>query len=75
MLRDMRAHPHLPGSYRESRWIAWACTGWFRRLTGYTTGYTQGSDGVHRTRRRMTDGHLTKKENEVFLRRLEKRGG
>ena len=35
----------------------------------------KGSDGVHRTRRRMTDGHLTKKENEVFLRRLEKRGG
>ena len=33
------------------------------------------TDGVHRTRRRMTDGHLTKKENEVFLRRLEKRGG
>ena len=43
MLRGVRAHPHLPRSYRESRSIAWAREGWFRRLTGYTTGYTHST--------------------------------
>ena len=40
MLGGVRSHPHLPRSFRESRWIAWARVGGFRRLAGYTTGYT-----------------------------------